>query len=78
VLIVPEGKLDVETVRGAGGGAAMAIESLTDWVCAGLPPSLTFTVRLLVPLALGVPEISPVAEARLRPAGRLPAVTDHL
>jgi hypothetical protein len=78
VLIVPEDKLDVDTLSAAGGGGAMAIESLTDWVCTGLPPSLTVTVTLLVPLALGVPEISPVAEARLRPAGRLPAVTDHL
>jgi hypothetical protein len=78
VLIVPEGKLDVDTVSGAGGGAAMAIDRLTDLLWAGLPPSLTFTVRLLVPLALGVPEIRPVAEARVRPAGRLPAVTDHV
>jgi hypothetical protein len=78
VLIVPEGKLDVETVRGAGGGAAMAIESWTDLVCAGLPPSVTVTVGLLVPVALGVPEIRPVAEANFRPAGRLPLVTVHV
>jgi hypothetical protein len=32
---------------------------------------------LLVPVAVGVPEIRPVAEARLRPAGRVPTVTDH-
>ena len=75
---MPEGKLDVDTLSGAGGGGAMAIESLTDCVCTGLPPSLTVTVTLLVPLAVGVPEIRPVAEARLRPAGRLPVVTDHL
>jgi hypothetical protein len=76
---VPEGKLDVETVSGAGAGAAMAIESFTDSVCgAGLPPSLTVTVKLLVAVAVGVPEIRPVAEASLRPAGRLPLVTDQV
>jgi len=78
VLIVPVGKLDVETVSGAGGGAAMAIESLTERLCGGLPPSLTVTVKLLVPLAVGVPEIRPVAEARLSPAGRLPLLTDQV
>jgi len=67
----------VETLRGDGAGAAMAIESLTDWLCAGLPPSLTVTVKLPVPEAVGVPEIRPVAEARLSPAGR-PPLTDHV
>jgi hypothetical protein len=78
VPIVPEGKLDVETVNGVGAGAAMAIERLTDRVCAGLPPSRTDTVKLLVPVAVGVPEIRPVAGARLSPAGRLPALTDQV
>jgi hypothetical protein len=78
VPIVPEGKLDIETLSGACFGAAMAIESLTETVCAGFPPSLTVTVKLLFLMAVGVPEIRPVAEARLRPAGRLPAVTDQV
>ena len=75
---MPEGKLDVETVSGGGAGAAMAIESFACWVCAGLPASLIVTVKLLVPVAVGVPEIRPVAEASLRPAGRLPLVTDQV
>ena len=74
---MPGGKLDVETVSGEGAGAAMPIESLTDRLCAGLPPSLTVTVKLPVPVAVGVPEIKPVAEARLSPAGR-PPLTDHV
>jgi hypothetical protein len=56
----------------------MVIESLIDSVCTGLPASLTVTVKLLVPVAVGVPEIRPVAEARLRPAGRLLALTDQV
>lgn len=77
--IVPEGKLDVETVSGAGAGAAMVIERFGCRVCgAGLPASLIVTVKVLVPVAVGVPEIRPVAEASLRPAGRLPLLTDQV
>ena len=67
----------MEMVSGPAAGAPMTIESLTDRVCAGLPASLIVTVKLLVPVAVGVPEICPVAEARLSPAGKLPAVTDQ-
>jgi hypothetical protein len=35
-------------------------------------------VKLDVPLAVGVPEIRPVLEARLSPAGRLPEVMDQV
>lgn len=42
-------------------------------VCAfGLVESLTCTVKLKVPAEVGVPEMAPVAEARLRPAGSEP------
>jgi hypothetical protein len=79
VPFVPEPRLVVETVSVEGGAAAIAIESFTDWLCAaGLPPSLSNTVKLLVPVAVGVPEISPVAGARVRPAGRLPDEIDHV
>ena len=40
--------------------------------------SLTCTVKLLVPVPVGVPEITPVAEARINPEGRLPEVIDHV
>jgi hypothetical protein len=34
-------------------------------------------VKLEVPLAVGVPEIAPVAEANFSPAGRLPDEMDQ-
>ena len=51
---------------------ATTIESLTVWLCAGLPASVTVTLKLAVPLAVGVPEIKPVDVFMLSPAGRLP------
>ena len=48
-------------------------EKATDLACAGFPASVTVTVKPNVPLVFGVPEIRPVVEARLSPAGRLPA-----
>lgn len=57
--------------------APTVIEVAADLVCVGLPASVTVTVKLAVPLAVGVPEITPVAGARVNPAGKLPAVTDH-
>ena len=38
--------------------------------------SVTRTVKALVPVALGVPEITPAA-LRERPVGRVPTVTVH-
>lgn len=55
----------------------MMIEAEADLVCMGLPLSVTVTVKLKVPLAVGVPEIRPVPAARLRPVGRPPEVIDH-
>jgi hypothetical protein len=49
----------------------------TDALWAGLSLSCTVAVKFEVPLAVGIPEITPV-EARLSPTGRLPDVTDHL
>ena len=57
--------------------AATVIERLTDLVRAGVPLSVTVAVKLVVPLAVGVPEITPVCE-KVRPAGRFPAVIDHV
>lgn len=56
---------------------ATTIERDTDLDCAGFPPSVTVAVKLLVPLAVGVPEMRPVAWLRAIPAGRLPAVIDQ-
>jgi hypothetical protein len=35
-------------------------------------------VKLEVPVAVGVPEITPVVAARLRPAGRVPLLIFHV
>jgi hypothetical protein len=40
--------------------------------------SFTCTVKLLVPVVVGVPIITPVEEFMLRPAGRLPLVANHV
>ena len=58
--------------------AATVIEVAADGVWAGLLLSLTVALKLDVPLAVGVPEITPVVAARLSPAGRLPEVIDHV
>jgi len=45
----------------------------------GVSESVTVTVKLSVPtnVPVGVPEITPVVALKLKPAGRLPVVTDH-
>ena len=40
--------------------------------------SVTCTEKLLVPLPVGVPEITPVADASVNPAGKVPEITDQL
>jgi hypothetical protein len=57
---------------------AIVIDSGTDLVWAGLLLSVTVAVKANVPLAVGVPEITPFPAVRVRPAGRLPLVTDHV
>jgi hypothetical protein len=78
VPFVAEGKLDVAIVSAGGAGAAMVIDSWTDFACAGFPASVSVMVGVLVPVAVGVPETRPVVDARERPAGRLPEVTDQV
>jgi hypothetical protein len=46
--------------------------------CTGGPGSDAATVRLCVPIAVGVPEITPVAALRLNPAGSDPWLSDQL
>jgi hypothetical protein len=72
--IVPDGRLDVVI---ASGTAAMTIVNETDLVCVGFDESAIVAVKLVVPLPIGVPEISPVAAERLSPLGRPPDVMDQ-
>ena len=76
VPAVPEGSVALIVKAGAE-AAATTIERGTDLDCAGLPPSVTVAVKLLVPFVVGVPEMRPVPWLRLSPAGRLPAVMDQ-
>jgi hypothetical protein len=71
---VPEGRLEVVIASDRG---AMAIDKVTDLVCAGLSESATDAVKLAVPLAVGTPEIRPVEVFRLSPAGMLPVTKDQ-
>jgi hypothetical protein len=59
------------------GAALTAIDSCTESVCAGDPLSFTATVNVAVPLAVGVPEITPALESA-NPAGRLPEAIDQV
>ena len=44
----------------------------------GFSASLTFTLKIAVPGAVGLPEMAPVARSRLSPAGSAPLVTDQV
>ncbi len=49
-----------------------------DAFCLGVPESLTLTVKVNLPLTVGVPESSPVVALSVMPAGRLPDTSFHL
>jgi hypothetical protein len=61
-----------------GGAAAKVIVETADFVCTGALLSVTVTVKVDIPLAVGVPEIVPVADPSVSPAGRLPEVMDQV
>ena len=44
----------------------------------GVSESVTVTVKFVVPEAVGVPEIAPVAALSNNPVGKLPVVTVHV
>ena len=65
---VPFGKVPVIT----SGAGAIVIVSLPLVLCAGLPESVTFTVIVELPAAVGVPlTVHPV---RVSPAGSVPVI----
>ena len=45
------------------------------WVAAAPALSVTWTLKFTVPAMVGVPLITPVAEFRFRPTGRVPVIT---
>jgi hypothetical protein len=50
----------------------------TDLVWTGLLLSRTAAVKVNVPLAVGVPEITPLLADKANPAGRLPELIDQV
>jgi hypothetical protein len=75
VPTVTEGKVEDVIVSSVG---ATTIVADADTDCAGLLLSLTVAVKVEAPLAVGVPEITPVDDAKVRPAGRLPEEIDQV
>ena len=71
---VPPDKLEVEIERA---GVAAATAMLSEWVAVLLLESVTFAVNEDVPDAVGVPEIAPVEEFSVSPAGSEPLLTLH-
>jgi hypothetical protein len=67
----------VDVIVNVLGAVPTVIDSFADAVCAGDALSFTATVKLDVPAFVGVPEITPPLESD-RPAGSVPALTDHV
>ena len=59
------------------GGAATVNVKVAAAVCCGLPRSVTVMLNGKLPYTVGVPEITPVHDERLNPAGRAPDVIDQ-
>ena len=62
-----------QIVHGQEGGGSVGVTVRLSGACAvciGLLESLTWTVKLVVPVPVGVPEITPVVES-ISPAGKL-------
>ena len=58
---------------------AIVSDRTTDWVCAGVPESVIENpTAALLTAAVGVPEMTPVAAASVRPAGSVPLVSRHV
>jgi hypothetical protein len=74
VLTVPFGK---EAVLIDNTEALTVMLSALLAFCCGVELSPTWTVKLLVPAAVGVPVMAPVAAFKERPAGKAPTVTDQ-
>jgi hypothetical protein len=74
----PLGSELVTTLRGAA--VMVMLRAAVAVAPVGCSASVTFTVKLIGPVTLpvGVPEIAPVLEFNDSPAGKLPALIDHV
>ena len=61
-----------------GGSAMFSVIASEVAVCTGALTSVTLNVRTLLAWAVGVPEIKPVVEFSVRPAGNTPEATCQL
>jgi hypothetical protein len=61
-----------------GEEGATATAMLKDFVAVSVLASVTFTVKLLEPVPVGVPAITPVVEASVNPTGKVPEEIDQL
>ena len=77
MLSVAEGSDEVVIVNPLGKLVATTIVSVADALAAGLPESVTLTVKLNEPLAVGIPEITPVDAESDKPLGSRPDETDQ-
>ena len=73
----PEGNEIVEIVTGVTAAATVMLRAFVA-VCCGEEESLTWTVKVEVPADVGVPLIWPVEAASVRPAGKVPELSDHV
>jgi hypothetical protein len=74
---VPADAETSEVVVIVSGVAALAMVTVAEFVWIGELLSLTATVKLKVPLAVGVPAITPAGE-RANPGGNWPELTVQL
>jgi hypothetical protein len=59
------------------GGATVKLLIACVAVCGVDPPSVTFTVKEVVPTVFGVPVIAPVEVFRFKPAGKAPTLIEY-
>jgi len=64
---------DVVVIEGA-----VATLKLSALVAVNELASVTCAVKLLVPVPVGVPEITPVLDASVNPAGKMPEAMDQV
>jgi hypothetical protein len=69
---------DNDAVAIEGDEAGTLTVMLSDFVAVSELASVTLTVKALVPVPVGVPEITPVVEASASPTGNVPDVTDQV
>ena len=77
---MPNAPFGKDCVVTLSGGALMVMLRAAVAVLVGFSESVTVTVKTTGPTSgpVGVPVIAPVAAFSVRPAGKLPTVTDHV